>query len=250
MKYLRVEPKRPRIGVFDFTGCEGCELQLANNEESLVPFLKAIEVVNFREVSSYKGEDYEVALIEGCISRDDEVERLKKIREKAAVLVAIGSCACFGGVARLKNAYNLDEANQIVYGDKPKSTAKVRAVKEVVKVDLEIPGCPINKLEVERIVQCLAFGVPFSFPAYPVCVECKQRFTTCMMDRGQLCLGSIVQAGCNAPCPAGGLGCWGCRGPAADHNFDEFMTIAKSRGFGDREIAERLAFFGGFEAKR
>jgi coenzyme F420-reducing hydrogenase gamma subunit len=250
MKYLRVEPKRPRIGVFDFTSCEGCELQLANNEGSLVPFLKAIEVVNFREVSSYRGEDYEVALIEGCISRDDEVDRLEKIRAKAKVLVAIGSCACFGGVNRLKNAYNLDEANREVYGDKPKSTSAVRAIKDVVKVDLEIPGCPVNKLEIERIVQSLAFEIPYSFPAYPVCVECKQRFTTCMFEKGQLCLGAIAQAGCNAPCPAGGLGCWGCRGPAPDYNFDEFMTLAKQRGFGDKEVAERLNFFGGFEEKR
>jgi len=250
MKYLKVEPVRPRVGVFDFTSCEGCELQLANKEDSLVPFLKAIEVVNFREVSSYKGDNYDVALIEGCVSRDDEVERLKKIREKAKILVAIGACACHGGVAKLKNAYDLDEANREVYGNLPKDTAKVRAIKEVVKVDLEIPGCPINKEEVERIVQSLAFGIPFSFPQYPVCVDCKQRYTTCMFERGQLCLGSISLAGCNAPCPAGGLGCWGCRGPAPDHNLDEFKAVARRRGFSDKEIAERLSFFGGFEVSR
>jgi coenzyme F420-reducing hydrogenase gamma subunit len=250
MKYLGIEPLRPRVGVFDFTGCEGCELQLANKEETLVPFLQAIEVVNFREVSSAKSDDYDIALIEGSISRPDEIERLKKIRERAKVLVALGSCACFGGVSRLKNAYDLRDVNRWVYGDKPKDTAKVQAIHELVPVDLAIPGCPVSKAEVERIVRHVAFQVPYSFPVYPVCVECKQRMTTCMFEHGQLCLGSITRAGCNAPCPAGGLGCWGCRGPATDPNLEEFLKLARERGFGEREIAERLDFFGGFEGLR
>jgi coenzyme F420-reducing hydrogenase gamma subunit len=104
MKYLGIEPKRPRIAVFDFTGCEGCELQLANREETAADFLRAIEVVSFREISSAHSDDYEIALIDGAITRGDEVERLKAIRERAKVLVALGSCACFGGVTRLKNA--------------------------------------------------------------------------------------------------------------------------------------------------
>jgi sulfhydrogenase subunit delta len=246
MRYLSIEPKRPRVAVFDFTDCEGCELQLANKEETLVPFLQAIEVVNFREVTTTARDDYEIAFIEGSISRADEVERLKKIRERAAVLVALGSCACFGGVNRMKNAYDLADVNREVYGDQPKDTLPVRSVKEVVKVDLEIPGCPINKAEVERIVRHVAFDVPFTFPAYPVCVECKQRFTTCQMDKGNLCLGSITRAGCAAPCPAGGLPCWGCRGPADAANIDELIGIARGRGVSDREINERLHFFGGF----
>ena len=247
MNYLGIKPSRPKIAVFDFTGCEGCELQLANKEDTVLDFLSAIEVVNFREVSSYKGEDYAVALIEGAISREDEVARIKKIRSQAKVLVAMGSCACYGGVNRMKNAYNLDEANKEVYGDKPKDTAMVRSIKEVVPVDLEIPGCPVNKAEVERIVQHVIWDVPFTYPAYPVCMECKRRYTTCMVEQGQMCMGLITRAGCNAPCPAGGLGCWGCRGPAQEANYDEFFKLIRARGFSDKEISERLNFFGGFE---
>ena len=76
---------------------------------------------------------------------------------------------------------------------------------------------------------------------------CKQRFTTCLFDLGQLCLGSITRAGCDAPCPAGGLGCFGCRGPAHDCNIEEFLSIAERRGFKRDEIDERLGFFGGFK---
>lgn len=247
MRYLGIEPKKPRIGVFDFTGCEGCSLQLANKEESLVPFLAAIELTDFREVSSARNGGCDIALIDGCVSRYDEVERLKKIRECTPVLIALGSCACFGGVNKLKNAYDLAEANREVYGNDPKETLPVHPIKEIATVDLEIPGCPVSKAEVERIVKHLIWDIPFKFPAYPVCLECKQRFTVCMFEKGQLCLGPITMGGCDAPCPAGGLGCWGCRGPAADPNYDEFWSLARERGFGDREISERLHFFGAFK---
>lgn len=249
MKYLGIEPQKPRVAVFDFTCCEGCELQLANKEETLVDFLSAVEVVEFREISSARSNEYDVALVEGSISRSDEVKRLEGIRTRAKILVSLGTCACFGGVNRIKNDYDLDAANREVYGDDPKETAAIRAVHEVVPVDLKIPGCPVSKNEVERIVQHLIWGLPFSFPAYPVCLECKQRYTVCMFDKGELCLGPITKGGCDAPCPAGGLGCWGCRGPAADPNFEEFIDIAKSKGFDKEQLNERLSFFGGFEVK-
>jgi len=246
MNYLHIELERPRVAVFDFTDCEGCELQLVNKEDTLVPFLRSIELVNFREAMSETSDTYDIALIEGAISRSDEVERLLQIRARARVLVAFGSCACFGGVNRMKNELSAEEANRIVYGAVSKETLPVRAVKDVVPVDFSIPGCPVNKVEIERIVQHVALGVPFAFEPYPVCVECKQRFTTCLMDLGQLCLGSITRAGCQAPCPAGGLGCWGCRGPAEAANVTEFFALTKERGFAPREVGERLNFFGGF----
>lgn len=250
MEYLGIRRKKPRVAVFDFTGCEGCELQLANKEETLVDFLSAIELVQFREVASERSDEYDVALVEGAITRADEVERLEAIRNRAAVLVALGSCACFGGINRLKDAFDLVEVNREVYGSKPKPTQVTRGIGEVVEVDLMIPGCPVSKVEVERLVQHLVFDVPFSFPAYPVCAECKQRFTVCMVQKGHLCLGPITRAGCNAPCPAAGLGCWGCRGPAEGINMEGFLTAARELGFDDEEVRERLDMFGGFEGVR
>lgn len=250
MKHLNIKQKHPRIAVFDFTGCEGCELQLTNKEETLGAFLNAIEVVNFREASSDEGDDYDVALIDGAITRPDEIDRLKAIREQAKILVAMGSCACFGGINRLKNAYDLDEANREVYGDCPKETMPTKAVGEVVHVDLQVPGCPVTKDEIEQVVLHLVWDLPLPTYDYPVCLQCKQRFTVCRFDLGELCLGPITRAGCNAPCPAGGLGCWGCRGPAEVPNYSEFFALANEKGFTDEEINERLAFFGGFEDVR
>jgi coenzyme F420-reducing hydrogenase gamma subunit len=250
MRYLGIAPVKPKVAVFDFTSCEGCELQLVNKEETLGPFLKSIEIVRFREASSATGDGFDIAIVEGAITREDEIERLQRVREQAKVLLAFGSCACFGGVARLKNAYDPDEANREVYGDKPKPTLPARPIADFVTVDMAIPGCPVSKSEVERVVRCVALGVPFEFTVYPVCVECKQRFVSCVMEHEKLCLGSITRAGCEAVCPAGGLGCWGCRGPAPDANLREFLSIARERGFSEKEIDERLSFFGGFEGLR
>ena len=247
MEYLGIKQQKPRLAVFDFTSCEGCELQLANKEDSLVDFLMAVEILAFREVSSASSDDYDIALIEGSITRSDEIGRIKKIRERAKVLVALGSCACFGGVNKQKNKMTMEQANKIVYGDSPRETMPAHAIKEIVNVDLEIPGCPVNKDEVERIVRHLVWGVPFKFQVYPVCVECKQRGTICRFEMGEICLGPITRAGCNAPCPAGGLGCWGCRGPAEDPNYKEFFQIASEKGFSDQQVADRLNFYGAFE---
>ncbi len=248
MKYLGIERTRPRVGVFDFTGCEGCELQLANREETLVPFLQALEVVNFREVSSQQGDDYDIAFIDGCISRSDEVPRLRAIRKQAKLLVAMGSCACFGGVSRMKNHVDTEELCRQVYGGHHRETQPARGIGEWVDVDLMVPGCPVSKAELERILRYLVLGVPYRPPAYAVCWECKQRFTVCSYELGQLCLGPITRGGCLAPCPAGGLACWGCRGPAPECNYDSFLEMAHEKHFSQAEIDERIGFFGGFEA--
>ena len=250
MDYLGIQRKKPRVAVFDFTGCEGCELQLANKEETLVDFLSAIELVQFREVASESSDQYDIALVEGAVTRSDELERLRTIRGRADIVVALGSCACFGGVNKLKNAFDLAEVNREVYGNQSKPTQEARGIGEVIEVDLMIPGCPVSKAEVERIIQHLVLDVPFSFPAYPVCGECKQRFTVCLVQKGRLCLGPITRAGCNAPCPAGGLGCWGCRGPAEEVNMEGFLAAARELGFDDGEVRERLEMFGGFEGVR
>jgi coenzyme F420-reducing hydrogenase gamma subunit len=247
MKYLGIEPKRPKVGVFDFTGCEGCQLQLANKEDSLVDFLGTVEIASFREISSDGNGECDIALVDGAVSRQDEIDRLVRIRETSSTLVALGSCACFGGVNSMKNDLDLDQAGREVYGDNPPETMPTKAIREVVPVDLEIPGCPVNKDEVERVFQHLIFDVPYRPPVYPVCVECKQRFTVCVFQLGQICLGPITRGGCNAPCPAGGLGCWGCRGPAADPNYDEMLALAARHGHDDSEIKERLHFFGAFQ---
>ena len=246
MKYLGMKIRKPRLAVFDFTCCEGCELQLTNKEETLVDFLSLVEIVNFREASSDRSDDYDIALIEGAISRKDEVSRLKKIRKNAAILVAFGTCACYGGVNQIKNRFPLKDIVEEVYGRHDVETSEVRKISEVVKVDLEIPGCPVSKKEVEKIIVDLVTGADTKLPKIPVCFECKQNLNVCVMDQGQICLGPITRAGCQAPCPTGKTACLGCRGPAPEANYTSFKQIVKVRGFSDFDVKERLEFYGAF----
>lgn len=246
MKYLGIPLDKPKIGVFGFTSCEGCQLQIANKEDTLADLLSSIEVMNFRLISSEKQDDYDIAFVEGSITTDDEAARLMRIRAQAKILIAMGACACLGGVNHLRERFKLTAAVNEVYGPHPVDTGPVRKLSEVVDVDIELPGCPISKSEFERMVQQLILGLEPQFPQYPVCVECKQRLNTCVIDMGIICLGPITRAGCNAICPRNHLGCWGCRGPAEEANYESLLQILKERGFSDRKIAERAHFFNAF----
>jgi sulfhydrogenase subunit delta len=196
--YLCVPVPRVKAAFFDFTGCEGCQLQLLNNEGSLLDFLSLLDIRAFREAMTGSADDYEVAFVEGSITRADEVKRLKDIRGKAKVLVALGTCACFGGVNRLKDRFGLGEVKRAVYGTKPISTMRTRSLDEVVTVDLRIPGCPIKKEEVEELVTNLVLGKALVIPRHPVCMECKARGNVCILELGEPCLGPVSRAGCDA----------------------------------------------------
>jgi sulfhydrogenase subunit delta len=237
-----------KIASFDFTCCEGCQLQLTNKESTLTDFFELLDIRTFRELSSEKYDDYDIALIEGSISRQDEVERLTTIRSQAKTLIAFGTCACFGGVNSLKNKFPLKEVVAEVYPDMPVETLLVRKVSDVVKVDLSIHGCPVNKEEVERILVNLATGSQVSLPKYPVCVECKELLNTCLFELGEICLGPITRAGCNAVCTTGKTPCLGCRGPSEEINMPAFLELIKERKLSQNDFQEKITFYNAFEA--
>jgi coenzyme F420-reducing hydrogenase gamma subunit len=248
--YLGVPVPRPRVAFFEFTSCEGCQLQLLNNEATLLDFLALLDIVSFREAMTGSADAYDIAFVEGSVSRDDEIERLRDIRQRAKVLVAFGSCACFGGVNQLKNRFNdLDWVNQTVYGDHPQATREVSPLNAFVPVDLEIFGCPVSKEEVERIVTDLVLGKTVRHPEYPVCMECKANENICLYDLGEPCLGPVTRAGCNSWCPNNRAGCWGCRGPAEGANVGQLAEIMRRYGFSEETILDRLECFGGFSGQ-
>jgi coenzyme F420-reducing hydrogenase gamma subunit len=247
--YLGVPISRPRVAFFDFSSCEGCQLQMVNNEAALLDFLSLVRVVNFREAMTEASDDYDIAFIEGSITRQDEIDRLRFIRTRAKVVVALGSCACFGGVNRLKNRFaDLAWVKETVYGDAPVETDVVRRVDEVIPVDLQIFGCPVRKEEVEKIVTNVVLGKKVAHPKYPVCMECTAHGNACLFDLGEPCLGPVTRAGCGAWCPDNRAGCWGCRGPADDPNLKQLEQLMDKRGFSREALLDRLDCFGGFDA--
>lgn len=244
--YLGVSVKKPKVAFFELSSCEGCQLQLLNNEATLLDFLSLIEIVNFREVMTESREDYQIAFVEGSVTRDDEIETLQRIRNQAETLVALGSCACFGGVNQLKNRFELEWVKKEVYGQYPIDSREVQPLSAFVGVDLEIYGCPIKKEEMERIVTNLVLGKSITHPKYPVCMECKANNNVCLYELGEPCLGPITRAGCDSWCPSNRLGCWGCRGPADEANIYQLTEIIKKYGFSMEQMLDRLECFGGF----
>ncbi len=217
---------KPKVAFFDFTDCEGCQLQVANMGQVLLELTELIDIVNFREIMSEAGQEYDIAFIEGSITTDNDVVRIKKIREQAKVLIVLGACASIGGVNGIKNRTSFEVAKQRVYGDKAGliNTIKTMAVREVVAVDYTIHGCPVYIPEVVAVVKCLLMGKPYVVPNYPVCVECKMNENVCRFEKDQECMGPVTRAGCNSWCVNNGNRCYGCRGlvdkPAADAQKD------------------------------
>ena len=107
---------KPKVAFFSFTGCEGCQLTVLECEDVLLELVGQLEIVRFREASSLKRDDYEIAFIEGSASRPDDVLRMRKIRERAKLVVAIGACATSGGVNFIKNFHYLQRTREHVYG--------------------------------------------------------------------------------------------------------------------------------------
>ncbi len=239
---------KPRIAIFDFACCEGCQLQIVNLEEEILDLLGVADVVEWREAISDQSDKYDIAIIEGSITRPEDEERIKKIREKAGVLIALGACATTGGINKLKNNFKLNDVKQYVYADNADmphlDTAATKAVDEVVKVDFKVHGCPIDRSEFTYIVRSLLLGKTPEIPDYPVCVECKAKGNPCLWEDGQVCLGPVVRAGCGARCPSSGFRCFGCRGYVDNPNVDAAKEVINKYGLDVDDLKTKMVLFG------
>ncbi len=238
---------KPRVAIFDFACCEGCQLQIVNMEEELLELLSVVEPVEWREAMSEQSTEYDIAIVEGSITRPVDEERLEDIRRQAKVLIALGACATTGGVNRLKNQFSMPEVRDRVYGGDAAmphlSTYPTKAVGEVVEVDYRIEGCPINIDEFAYVVRCLARGVEPVIPDRAVCVECKMGENVCRFEHKEICLGPVTKAGCNAPCPSAGMWCYGCRGLLEDPNMNAAKDILVHYGKTIAELKSRMVLF-------
>ena len=239
---------KPKIAIFDFACCEGCQLQIVNLEEGILDLLSVADVVEWREGMSEQSDEYDIAIVEGSITRLEDEERVKKIRERAKILIAIGACATTGGVNKLKNNFDLDEVKECVYGkdaSKPHfNTAPTKAVHEVVKVDYKVHGCPMHRPEFIYAVKSLLQGKHPEMPEYPVCVECKANGNPCLWDYGQICLGPITRAGCEARCPTNGFRCFGCRGYIDNPNVEAAKDVIQKHNLNVEDLKSKMVLFG------
>lgn len=244
---------KPTVAIFDFACCEGCQLQIVNMEEELLDMLTVVTPVEWREAMSDSCDSYDIAIIEGSITRPEDADRLKAIRARSKLLIALGACATLGGVNRLKNSLPAGQAAACVYGSESGQlhlkSEKTQAIHEVVAVDIKIHGCPIDNREFGNIIRSLLAGKTPFVPSYPVCVECKQKGNICRYEYNEVCLGPVIRAGCGARCPSNGFWCFGCRGFVDDPNTNAALDVMKLYGKTIDDFKDRLDLFAGPEAE-
>jgi len=238
---------KPRVAIFDFACCEGCQLQIVNLEEEILNLIDVVDVVEWREAMSEQSHEYDIAIIEGSITRPEDAKRLEVIRSRAKILIALGACATMGGVNKMKNNFDLNEVRECVYGEDGTmphlNTEMTKAVDEVVEVDFKIHGCPINGAEFAQIIRALLVGKAPFVPDYPVCVECKANETICRYEYNEICLGPIIRAGCGAPCPKAGWRCFGCRGTVDNPNVEAAQEVMEKYDLTVDDLKQKMVLF-------
>lgn len=239
---------KPTAGIFGLTGCAGDQLVILNCEDQLLDLVALIDIRDFLMAGSANdtGCDLDIAFVEGAVMSKRDEQALRRVRARARTLVAIGTCAVWGGVAATDESAPRDAWLEEVYGPTGADydSLPARALHEVVQVDYQITGCPIEKDEFVSAVANLLNGDPPLLPQYAVCVECKFRECGCLLtERGEVCCGPNTVAGCNARCPALRIPCVGCRGPAADANFASATAMFTEGGVSPQDVARKLRTF-------
>lgn len=244
---------KPRLGVFKFASCDGCQLSLLDAEDHLLAVAGAVEIAYFLEVTSrIQPGPYDIALIEGSITTPHDAQRIQQIRRDSKFLITIGACATAGGIQALRNWADCDEFVRSVYAtpDYISTLATSTAISDHVKVDFELRGCPINQYQLIEVIQSLLAGRRPRTPVHSVCLDCKRRGTVCVMvAQGTVCLGPVTQAGCGAICPTYNRGCYGCYGPAAQPNLVSLTNQFADDSVPREDIVSSLRGFNGYAAE-
>ncbi len=238
--------RKPKLAVFKFASCDGCQLSLLDCEDHLLAVAGAVEIANFPEASrAVLDGPYDLTLVEGSVTTPHDAQRIREVREQSRFLITIGACATAGGIQALRNFRDVSEFTSIVYAtpayiDTLDTSTPVSAH---VPVDYELRGCPINKLQLVEVINAFLNRRKPLTPSNSVCVECKQKGNVCVMvARGTPCLGPVTHAGCGALCPSFDRGCYACFGPQDTPNAEGLSHWLRKRGRTDRQV--RHAFRG------
>ncbi len=223
---------KPKVGIFSLTCCEGCQIEILDLEDVLLDIVDKVEIVSFRLAKGKNiNDNFDIAFLEGSVSTKEDMERTMDIRKKSRVLVALGSCACTGGVQAVKNFQNKKSVEKAVFGARMPDIEHVdpAPISKYVDVDYHIRGCPIDNNEFVEILKQLLLGVKPYQREWAVCVECRAKENVCLLEKGKICLGPISYSGCDAVCPSNGLECIGCRGIMDDSNIKAYVKMLKEK---------------------
>lgn len=232
--------RKPRLAVWKFASCDGCQLTLLDCEDEFLAIADALEIAYFPEAtrSAVKGH-YDVSLVEGSITTSHDAERIRDVRARSRRLVTIGACATAGGIQALRNWADIEDYISAVYArpDYIKTLATSTAIADHVAVDFELRGCPISKRQLVEVISALLVGRRPVTPPHSTCVECKLKGNICVMvAHGTPCLGPVTHAGCGAICPSYDRGCYGCYGPMETPNTESLSGWLHALGMDDHRL--------------
>jgi coenzyme F420-reducing hydrogenase gamma subunit len=242
-----VSHRKPTLAVWKLASCDGCQLSLLDLEDEFLALADRIEIAHFPEASSaLTGGPWDLVLIEGSVSTSADREVLADVRAHARRLVTIGACATAGGIQALRNFQDRDTFLALVHPPPRDALTLDRStpVAAHVPVDFELPGCPVDKLQLLEVILAFLHGRAPQIAAESVCVECKFRGTACIAVASNVpCMGPVTQAGCGALCPAWGRGCYGCFGPKEHANIGALRGIWAAAGVAPRDAERALRGF-------
>ncbi|MBI5867744.1 MAG: oxidoreductase [candidate division Zixibacteria bacterium] len=231
---------KPRLAVWKFSSCDGCQLSLLDCEDELLAVAGAVEIANFPEASRAIGKGpYDLSLVEGSITTPHDAERIHRVRRLSKFLITIGACATAGGIQALRNFHDVRSYISAVYPSPEfiETLSKSTPISDHVKVDMELRGCPINKYQLVEILSAILNKRKPGISSHSVCIECKRRGTVCLMvAQGIPCLGPVTHAGCGAICPSYNRGCYGCFGPKETPNTESLAAQLTVLGVSDPDI--------------
>ena len=241
--------KKPKLAVWKFASCDGCQLSLLDCEDELLAVAGAVDIAYFPEASRavVRG-PYDVSLVEGSITTPHDIIRIQKVRRVSKFLITIGACATAGGIQSLRNFKNVRDFTMFVYPNPEYIDTLIKStpIADHVFVDFELRGCPIDKYQLVELLCAYLNGRTPVIPKYSVCVECKLKGNVCVVvTQGLPCLGSVTQAGCGAICPSYNRGCYACFGPKETPNTISMSDRLSKLGYGTDDI---IRFYRTFNA--
>ena len=239
--------QKPKLAVWKFASCDGCQLTLLNCEDELLDIAGAVEIAYFPEATRAVVEGpYDVSLVEGSVTTPDDLARIQEVRSLSRWLVTIGACATAGGIQALRNFADVAEFSAAVYArpDYIQTLATSTPIAAHVSVDYELRGCPIDRVQLLEVLAAFLQGRKPRISDESVCMECKRRGTVCVtVTHGIPCLGPVTHAGCGALCPTYDRGCYGCFGPAQTTNTISLASLLRTLHMTERDVTRVFRTF-------
>ncbi len=244
---------KPKVAVVKLTGCAGCQMEFLRLEDEFLDIINSVDLAYFVMArSNNRNGPFDLAFVEGSVSTPRELNELRELREKTKTLIAFGDCACTGCIPSILN-WVPPVTSAKVYENfsaihlKKESFQRIIPLHELVKVDIQLKGCPPHKDMIVETVKAALIGTKPYLRRHPVCVECKLKENICLLTFDKRpCMGPVTSGGCGAICPTAGRVCEGCYGPMSDANAASLAReLLEGCGLSEEDVVRRFRKYAG-----